>query len=173
MFPAAFPCAATAVAERARRFQTCPPHIQFSNSPAFVHFATMRTQSSVPATQIAPGCLQNDAPRQTEGAGNAGCAMHPQPCVRKVKAHKSSHHRFTETFRHSLHDGFTAYTALFPVIGLYCHRRLAIFARLDAGVEASEPRGFAVRKACFRQPPASRPSQPALNVRDDRETPLV
>jgi hypothetical protein len=99
--------------------------------------------------------------------------MHPQPCVRKVKAHKSSHHRFTETFRHSLHDGFTAYTALFPVIGLYCHRRLAVFARLDASVEASEPHGFAVRKACSRQARALRPSQPALNVREDRETPLV
>jgi hypothetical protein len=35
--------------------------------------------------------------------------------------------------------------ALFPVIGLSCHRRLAeISARLDAGVEASEPHDFAV-----------------------------
>jgi hypothetical protein len=35
--------------------------------------------------------------------------------------------------------------ALFPVIGLSCHRRPAeTSARLDAGVEASEPHDFAV-----------------------------
>jgi hypothetical protein len=39
------------------------------------------------------------------------------------EARKHSHHRFTETVRHSLHDGFTAYSALSPVIGLVCHRR--------------------------------------------------
>ena len=43
-------------------------------------------------------------PRQ-EGAGNAGCFVHPQPCVRKAKAHKRIHHRFTEQIRHSLRDG--------------------------------------------------------------------
>jgi hypothetical protein len=30
---------------------------------------------------------------------------HPQPCVRKVKAHKHSHHRLAEAFRHSLREG--------------------------------------------------------------------
>jgi hypothetical protein len=35
---------------------------------------------------------------------------------------------------------------LFPVIGLFCHRHLAdTSAKLDAGVEASEPHDFAVR----------------------------
>jgi hypothetical protein len=52
---------------------------------------------------------------------------------------------------------------LFPVIGLSCHRHLADIgfvcarsgrktsARLDAGVEASEPHDFAVRVSISRQ----------------------
>jgi hypothetical protein len=62
---------------------------------------------------------------------------------------------------------------LSPVIGLVCHRRLALAAKLDASVEASGPHDFAVREArtfVFRA--ASRPPHPVPNVRDDRETPL-
>jgi hypothetical protein len=41
----------------------------------------------------------------------------------------------------------TAYSELSPVIGLSCHRRPAkTSAKLDAGVEASGPHDFAVRK---------------------------
>jgi hypothetical protein len=34
-------------------------------------------------------------PLISEGAGNAGCPMHPQPRVQMKKAHERSHHRFT------------------------------------------------------------------------------
>jgi hypothetical protein len=71
---------------------------------------------------------------------------HPQPRVQDKKAHERSHHRYTAINRHSLRDGFTAYSALSPVIGLSCHRRFAdTSAKLDAGVEASGPHDFAVR----------------------------
>jgi hypothetical protein len=50
-----------------------------------------------------------------------GAPPHPRSRVRKVKAHEHSHHRFAETFRHSLRDGFTASSALSLVIGRYCH----------------------------------------------------
>ncbi|HET7490416.1 MAG TPA: hypothetical protein VFK01_00925, partial [Bradyrhizobium sp.] len=70
---------------------------------------------------------------------------HPQPCVQEMKAHKRSHHRYAETFRHSLHDGFTVSFALSPVIGLCCHRRQQNIRRLNASVEASRPHDFAVR----------------------------
>jgi hypothetical protein len=40
-------------------------------------------------------------PRKTEGVGNAGCPMHPQPRVQSEKAHEHSHHRSTEITRHS------------------------------------------------------------------------
>src|SRR6516164_9204405 len=44
-----------------------------------------------------------------EGAGNAGCPMHPQPRVQE-KSTRVSNHRYTANSRHSLRDGFTAYT---------------------------------------------------------------
>src|SRR4029079_3486561 len=52
-----------------------------------------------------------------------GAWPHPQPCARVKKAHKHSHHRLAETFRHSLRDGFTAYAGLSPETGLDCLRR--------------------------------------------------
>jgi hypothetical protein len=54
-------------------------------------------------------------PMKSEGAGNAGRAMRPQPCVQNKKAHKHSHHRFTGITRHSPRNGFTACFALSPV----------------------------------------------------------
>jgi len=66
----------------------------------------------------------------------------------------------------------TVSSALSPVTGLSCHRRLAnCFARLDASVGASGPHGFAVRVSAARRatPPASTASH--LNVRDDAYAP--
>ena len=54
--------------------------------------------------------------------------------------------------------------ALSPVIGLVCHRRLRrCLRRLDAGVEASGPHDFAVRKPALSSaaPSASTASRPA------------
>jgi hypothetical protein len=48
----------------------------------------------------------------------------------------------------------TAYSALFPVTGLFCHRHQrdaqVIVANLNASVGASEPHGFAVRVGASR-----------------------
>jgi hypothetical protein len=67
----------------------------------------------------------------------------------------------------------TAYFVLSPVIGLYCHRRLAdTSARLDAGVEASGPHDFAVRISAIRQR-RIRVHRISSRVRDDRDTPLM
>src|SRR5436309_15868409 len=38
-----------------------------------------------------------------------------------------------------------------PVIGLFCHRRFALAAKLHASVEASGPHDFAVRVSTVRQ----------------------
>jgi hypothetical protein len=68
----------------------------------------------------------------------------------------------------------TAYFVLSPVIGLSCHRHLArLLARLDAGVEASGPHDFAVRKPAPSSlaPPASTASRP--NVDDVAQRPSV
>jgi hypothetical protein len=78
-------------------------------------------------------------------------------CARCTKECAHEHTGSAEAIRPSLRNGFTAYFVLFPAIGLVCHRRLAkpgqvrarlgrpAFARLDAGVEASEPHDFTVR----------------------------
>src|SRR5258708_39745407 len=98
----------------------------------------------------------------SEGAGNAGLTMRPQPRVQNKTAHERSHHGHTGFTRHSPRNGFTAYFALSPAIGLVCHRRLArLLARLDAGVEASEPHDFAVRVSTVRQVRCPRPPHPA------------
>ena len=96
--------------------------------------------------------------------------------VRRKESTRVSHHRFAETIRHSLRNGFTTYSALSPAIGLSCHRprRDAKHHRqVDASVEASRPRGFVVRERRIRRLRHLRPSPPAYNVRDDRETPLL
>jgi hypothetical protein len=67
--------------------------------------------------------------------------------------------------RHPLRDGFTAYAALSPVIGLVCHRRRrSPLRQLDASVEASGPHGFAVRSNVVRPArlPIAHEVQPAL-----------
>ena len=67
---------------------------------------------------------------------------------------------------------FTVSFVLSPVIGLFCHRRLAdISAKLDASVEASGPHDFAVRLSAIRQR-RIRVHRIPPRVRDDRDTPL-
>jgi hypothetical protein len=62
--------------------------------------------------------LQEPFAQKSEGAGNAGRSMHPQPRVRNKKAHEHSHHGHTGNTRHSPRNGFTAYFALSPVTRL-------------------------------------------------------
>ena len=86
----------------------------------------------------------------------------------------SSHHRFAGTIRPSLHDGVTAYSALSLVIGLSCHHprcNASACHPVNASVEASRPHGFAVRDRAARLAVHSRPSHPALHVRDDAQRP--
>ena len=67
----------------------------------------------------------------------------------------------------------TVSSALSRVTGLSCHPRLADHpARLDASVGASGPHDFAVRLTRPSSKTHPRPSLPAPNVRDDRDTPL-
>ena len=89
--------------------------------------------------------------------------------VQKEDAHE--HTGSAEAIRHSLRDGFTAYSALSPVTGF-----LATVAdgnesrRLDASVGASGPHAFAVRLRRIRQS-AVRVHRIPPHVRDDRERP--
>jgi hypothetical protein len=95
--------------------------------------------------------------RPKEGVGNAGCPLHPRPRVHFVLVERT---RVTTSTPDSpgipARNGFTAYFALSPVTGLFCHRRLRIkfclspvgptqLRELDASVGASGPHDFAVR----------------------------
>ncbi len=66
-------------------------------------------------------------PLMTEGAGKAGCPMHPQPRVQNLsEAHERSHRGFAGTPGLPCAMVLTASFVLSPVIGLVCHRRLRI-----------------------------------------------
>ena len=99
---------------------------------------------------------------------------HPQPRVRNKVKHTSIVTTVTAGFtRRSRTQWFTAYFVLFPVIGLSCHRRQWCCHRwLDAGVEASGPHDFAVRKHALFVNSATCVHRIPPRVRDDRETPL-
>jgi hypothetical protein len=110
-------------------------------------------------------------PPNSEGAGNAGRTMHPQPRVQMKKAHEHSHHGHTGLTRHSPRNGFTAYFALSPAIGLVCHRRLA---RLLADLTPASRRQNHTTSPSASAPfvkCAARVHRIPPRVRDDRERP--
>src|ERR1035437_4546003 len=62
----------------------------------------------------APGLCTNIALEKTEGAGKAGCPIHPQPRVRSVESTRGSRHRFTGITRPSLRNGFNGLLRALP-----------------------------------------------------------
>jgi hypothetical protein len=59
-------------------------------------------------------CWKFPQPSQSEGAGNAGRSMHPQPRVQNKKAHEHSHHGHTGFTRHSPRNGFNGLWRALP-----------------------------------------------------------
>src|ERR1700724_868754 len=103
-------------------------------------------------------------PRETREQGIPGAR-----CTRGLVC-KSAEQKRTRAYRFSGGNPafpaqwFTAYFALSPAIGLSCHRRRRCLNRqLDAGVEASGPHDFSVRRKALSSaaPPASTTSRPA------------
>jgi hypothetical protein len=93
-----------------------------------------------------------------------------------------SHHRFSRIIRHSLRDDFNAYSALSLGTGLSCpHRSHAFVAPANlasaSGGQDHTPSPYVpasfVRAANSALSIPIRPPHPALNVRDDREAPLL
>jgi hypothetical protein len=71
-------------------------------------------------------------------------------------------------------NGVTAYTCSLRCAGLDSHRHSQIIIReLDPSIGGPGPHDFAVRISRARLAQRTRPSHPAPNVRDDRETPLL
>jgi hypothetical protein len=65
------------------------------------------------------------SPRR-EGAGNAGCTLHPRSRVQWVEGSAHEHTGSAEALRHSLRNGFTAYTCSPRRRIPFCHRRRRI-----------------------------------------------
>jgi hypothetical protein len=112
-----------------------------------------------------PSCAGIFRP-EMEGAGNAGCPLHPQPRVVGSKTHALVTTVAPASPGIPARDGVTAYFALSLVTGLSCHHRPQETCKklasreLDASVGASGPHDFAVRKIRARQSRHLRPSHP-------------
>jgi len=87
-----------------------------------IHFSNSHTSAS--SRRKAPELCRRFEPPKNRGRRECRVPAAPAASRAKVKAHERSHHRFTGASRHSLRGGFTAYSALSPVTGLSCHRRL-------------------------------------------------
>jgi hypothetical protein len=93
--------------------------------------------------------------------------------VRNVhKKMRTRAYRAAEAIRHPLRNGFTAYSALFPVIGFLVTVAPGKPAsrELDASTEAPEPHDFAVRIRAVRQE-RIRDHRSLSHVRDDGRRP--
>jgi hypothetical protein len=75
--------------------------------------ARYRRRNTLPPSRDAmrPGLAKKLSPK-TEGAGNAGCALHPRSRAQKEVGVHARAYRLSEGTRHPLRDGFTAYAVL-------------------------------------------------------------
>jgi hypothetical protein len=140
-------------------------------------FSFSRHISALSRREPRPSFTSSHRPLKTEGAGNAGCPMHPQPrvrlvvlvCTRVFTAEAPE----TSGIPHAMVLRLIARSprgpgSLAPVIP----EKLAS-QELNASVGAPGPHAFAVRIQRVRLTRHLRPPHPAPNVRDDRDTPLV
>jgi hypothetical protein len=98
---------------------------------------------------------------KVEGAGKAGCALHPRSRVQNAHRIRTRAYRFSGGNPAFPARWFTAYFALSPVTGLFCHRRRRNhFHQLDTSVGVSGPHDFAVRSCAVRQWHYQRPPHP-------------
>ena len=113
------------------------------------------------------------APESQRAQGKPDARSHPQPRVRVVRQRgHTSEYRYAETCRPSLRNVLRL-IARSP----RCPGLIATVTReqhgLDPSVGRSGPHAFAVRPVAARPASPQRPSQPALNVRDDAYAPPI
>src|ERR1700732_1615374 len=83
----------------------------------------VRRHNFSPWRREAPELCMIFVPPKTEGAGKAGCRLHPWvPCNKKHGGRTTGSTGITPAFPA---QWFTAYFVLSPVTGLFCHRRRA------------------------------------------------
>jgi hypothetical protein len=119
--------------------------------------------------------IRSHSPSKTEGAGKAGCPLHPQPRVQNKKAHEHSHHRFTGITRPSLRNGFNSLFRALP------GDRALLPPSLRGNRFPQNLTPASGRQDHTTSPSAHVPlvngtsasTASRLNVRDDRDTPLL
>jgi hypothetical protein len=80
---------------------------------------------------IRPGFAQTFS-LEKEGAGNAGCALHPRSRVQKLCEECAHEHTGSaETLRHPPRNGFTAYAVLSSATNSSCHRHCRLDGHSD------------------------------------------
>ena len=98
-----------------------------------------------------PSFCKHLLPPSKEGAGKAGCPLHPQPGVRKMRAHQQSHHRFNR-----ISPAFPARMVLTVSFVISSVSRALLppspteNRKLDISVGMSGPHDFAVRISTVR-----------------------
>ena len=148
----------------------------------------------------APEILHEHCPSRKEGAGNAGCTLHPRSRVQLCRESAHEQTGSAEAIRHSLRNGLTAYAVISPATNSSCHRR----CRLDGGYDpvgsyqpptaapatgvgttrfcrtlwrrsscAPVDRSRETRPAIFLRADAAASTAPSPAFRDDHDTPLV
>ena len=129
-----------------------------SGSPIRFH---IRTSAHDLAARCARG-LQEPCPSQTEGAGKAGCALHPRSRVQCASRMRTRAYRFSGEHPAFPAQWFTVYFVLSPVNGSFAivATQGVNPAQLDASTAASGPHDFAVRVTSVRLAHASRPPHP-------------
>jgi hypothetical protein len=135
-------------------------------------FKQQRKQRSTFPRQDVPESCVSLAPseiKRAQGRPGAG-RTHGPPAIKKAGG---SHHRLGRTSGLPCATVLTVSFVLSLGTGLSCsHRPRASQAReLDTSVGVSGPHDFAVRADDARRAPSSRPSHPALHVRDDASAP--
>ena len=130
-------------------------HLQLSNS--------VRAMRPHPRGAMRPSFVSIVTLKEKEGAGKAGCALHPRSRVHKraKKTHTSIQvQRRQSGFPCAM--GYSLFRALLGDRAFLPPSPAKHFAsrELDASVGAPGPHGFAVRDACARQSQAARPPHP-------------
>ena len=74
---------------------------------------------------ICPSFASGFAPSDRRGRRETGCTLHPQPRTQRKRT-SARDYRYRRCNRPSLRNGFNGCSALSPVIGLFCHRRLQL-----------------------------------------------
>jgi hypothetical protein len=92
----------------------------------FAPLAMTAKHTSASPRRNAPEPLKILSPRN-EGAGNAGCLLHPRSRVQNSHKRKRTRaYRHSRSIPASLRNGFTVYAVLSPATNSSCHRRRRI-----------------------------------------------